>query len=217
MKEFRFYTESGIVRFSGRRANSVPRLFKGIQEVSGSSIFYHMHHALLRRHITPADAMNDFARWAWMHLGDQELGEQLAVVDPMECVSVREARERIAETVGPFIKRKSSLWKLPPEKEFFFLELQSFVFPMGLVARNRKEFHERLSEVGPGSIFYHFIESRIRLGSRSNDFSRWLAEELGEERLAAQIDSLSPYACTLWDLKQKILDLVGQRIVETGD
>lgn len=217
MTEFRFYAESGIVRFSGWRANSLARLLEGIQEVSGSSIFYHIHHVLLRRHITPADAMNDFARWAWMHLGDQELAEQLAVVDPMECVSVREARERIAGTVGLFLKRRSSLRKLPTEKEFFFLELQSFVFPVGLVARSLNEFHGCLGEVGPGSIFYHFIESRIRLGRRSNDFSCWLAEELGEERLAAQIDSLSPYACTLWDLKKKILDLVGQRIAETGD
>ncbi len=214
MTPFRFYTESGIVRFSGRTANNLKGLLKSVREVSGSSIFYHMYHSLLRRHMTTADYMNDFARWSWFNLADQELAEQLAIVDPMECLSVREARDQITDTIGSFVSKRSPTRKVPEGKEFFFLELQSFVLPMNLVSRNLQEFYDCLKEVGPGSIFYHFIESRIRMGRKSSDFSCWLRDDLGESELAAQVDSLSPYVYNLWDLKREGLKLIAQRIAK---
>ena len=211
MKEFHFYTENGIVRSAGRRANNLQSLLEGIKQVSGSSIFYHMHHAILRRHIISSDTLNDFARWTWFNLGEQRLAEQLAIVDPMECVSVRQARDKVAETVSAFASKEPLLRKVAREKEFCFLELQSFVLPTKLVARNLQEFYLCLQEVGPGSIFYHLIEARIRLGKQGSDFSKWLAEDLREYGLAARIDSLSPYVYNLWDLKQEILKLVSER------
>jgi hypothetical protein len=212
MREFRFYTESGIVRFCGRRANSLPSLLEGIEGVSGSSIFYHTHHALLRRHMTSTDALNDFARWAWMSFEDQELAEQLAIVDPMESVSVREVRNKLVRTIEPFIRRRSSPRKVPAAKEFFFLELQSFVLPTDLAARDLREFYQCLKEVGPGSIFFHFIEARLRLERRCSDFSRWLNDDLKESELAAQVDRLTPYAYNLRDLKTQILNLIANRL-----
>ena len=211
MKEFHFYTEHGIVRSAGQRANNLPNLLEGIKQVSGSSIFYHMHHAILRRHIIPSDTMNDFARWTWFNLGEQRLAEHLAIVDPMEYVSVREARDKVADTVSAFVSREPVLRKVAREKEFCFLELQSFVLPTKLVARNLHEFYLCLQKIGPGSIFYHLIEARIRLGKQGSDFSKWLAEDLREYGLAAKIDSLSPYVYNLWDLKQEIVRLISER------
>lgn len=83
--------------------------------------------------------------------------------------------------------------------------------PTKLVARNLHEFYLCLQKVGPGSIFYHLIEARIRLGKQGSDFSKWLGEDLREYRLAAKIDSLSPYVYNLWDLKQEILKLISER------
>jgi hypothetical protein len=116
--------------------------------------------------------------------------------------------------IESYIGEGSFAKKVPPGKEFCFLELQSFVFPMRLAARSLKEFYNCLREVGPGSIFHHWIGARIRLGRECSDFAFWLAEELGEARLATQIDCLSPYGYNLWDLKQEMLRLVGQRVAE---
>jgi len=212
MTEFRFYTESGLVRFSGRKANDLKGLLRGVRGVSGSSIFYHMYHSMFRRHITPAEYMNDFARWSWLDLGEQGLAEQLAVVDPLDCLSVREVRDKTIDAVECFLGKGLPARKVQPGKEFCFLEIQSFVCPLGLVARNLQEFSDGLREVGPGSIFHHFVEARIRLGRKCSDFSCWMGDVLGETELAEKVDSLSPYVYNLWELKQKILDLIAHRM-----
>ncbi len=78
--------------------------------------------------------------------------------------------------------------------------------PSGIVAHNVEEFFERLPAVSNVSLYFHFLESRLRLGRPTNDFSAWLAGQ-GHTALAEAIDALNPYTRTLDELKADIVAL----------
>jgi hypothetical protein len=82
-----------------------------------------------------------------------------------------------------------------------------------MVASNLEEFANHLPRCTNSSTFFHFFEARLRLERKTNDFSAWLAD-LGERRLADDIDRLDPYSMTLEELRQKIYVLCRRRLSE---
>ena len=210
--EFQFYSEAGLPVWTGIKASNLRSLQNGIRRVSGSSIFYHVHHALLRRHFTAAEYMNDFARWVWLYLNQPALAEKLASIDPWDFTSVRQVRERLLEYLHTYVGEMETFFRVPERDEFQFVELRSVVFPTGLRARDLRSFHDALQKVGLGSLFYHLVEARLRLGRLSNDFSEWLSEHLKEDELAERINDLSPYAYNLWQIRDKIVEMIEARL-----
>lgn len=209
---FLFHSEASLPLWTGLTASSLRSLWTGIQKASGSSIFYHMHHSLLRRHFTTSDHMNDFARWVWLHLNQPALAEKLACVDPWEFTSVRQVREKLLEYLSGYVGEMETFMRVSERDEFQFIKLRSLVFPTGMVATDLRSFRDCVKKVGHGSLFYHLIEARLRLGHRSNDFSEWLSDSLKQDELAEQINNLSPYAYNLWQLRSKIIELVEARL-----
>lgn len=213
-ENFRFYSEAGLVVHTNFKAESLKSLLKGLKKVSGSSIFYHVHHALLRRHFAASDHMNDFARWVMVQTGQNSLAERLASVDPMACRSVREAREHLIAYVQEYVGAGELFFRVAEGNEFHFLELHSIVLPLKSEAKDLESFYHGLKKVGLGTFFYHLIEAPIRLGKPSNDFSEWLGNTLGEEQLALEIAHLNPYMYNLWELKAEILRRARNRLKE---
>jgi hypothetical protein len=205
---FRFYTEAGLVVHTNFKAESLKSLLYGLKKVSGSSIFYHVHHSLLRRHFTASDHMNDFARWVLLQLGQSSLAERLSAVDPMACRSVREAREQLISCVEEYVGAGELFFRVAEGKEFHFLQLHSFVIPLKTTARDLQSFYNGLKKASMGTFFFHLIEAPIRLGKLSNDFSEWLEHSLGEPELADSIARVNPYMYNLNELKTEILRLV---------
>jgi hypothetical protein len=78
--------------------------------------------------------------------------------------------------------------------------------PTGMVAHNVPEFFEDIAQVSNSCLHFHFFEARLRLERPTNDFSKWLSD-LGETKLASAIDKLDPYAVTLDELKEQIMQL----------
>lgn len=208
---FRFYTESSVVLYTPYRADSLRSLLEGIRRVSGSSIFYHFFHALRRRHFTTFEYKNDFARWVALNFQEPRLAERLAVIDPLEFGSVRATRERLIEHLEEAAGSGEPLARVREGEEFRFVTLKSFVYPTGLEARNPCELACSVERAGLGSLFFHFIEARLRLGRPGNDYSLWLENECGEPELAGEINRLSPYFHTFPELRSQIAALIQQR------
>ena len=78
--------------------------------------------------------------------------------------------------------------------------------PVGLAAHDVPDFFAKLHRITNGSLYFHFLEARLRLGRRTNDFSQWL-EWRGEPELADRVDRLDPYSLTLDELKEKIVEI----------
>ena len=211
-REFEFYTEAGLVKYTGMRADSLRSLLKGLETVSGSSIYYHLHHALFRWHFERGGHMNDFSRWCWAQLRENLLAEKLSSVNPLSYNSIREARDALISHIRNHIGQLESLPRVPHGGEFHFIEMKSFVIPTGHRVSDLESFCTAISEVGINSLFYHLIESRVRMDTRTNDFSLWLREEMNEPELAAQIEQLSPYVYNLYEIRTKLTDLIRRRV-----
>jgi hypothetical protein len=208
LKPFKFYFESGITSYTGIKADSISSLYSGIQKVSESSIFYHLHHSYFRRHFTTADNMNDFARWIWTNIGEQSISEKIAMINPLLFDSIKACRRRLEKNLKDFIGGGEQFPRVSRDKEFYFIELRSFIYPTGFEANNLKEFKKGIERISISSLFYHLIDSRIRSGRHTNDFSEWLKNELKDKRKADEIAQLNLFSLNLWDIRNEIISIL---------
>ena len=208
---FVFYTERRLVALTGRRARNLEELLRHLQEVPGSSIFYHTHHMYLSHHFETPTFSNDFAAWVSAALQEERLAEKLAAIDLLSFTSIRSLREVVLWTIenelGPNGRR---LRDCPSGEEFHFCRSKSFIMTTGLVAHDPREFFAVLPRVTNVSLFFHFFEARLRLERRTNDFSQWLSGR-DEPDLAKAIDAMDPYITTLDEFKNRIIEL-GKRL-----
>jgi len=213
---FRFYTERRLVELTGRRARNLGELLEHLQEVPGSSIFYHTHHQYLSHHFETPVFHNDFAGWVLRALRLEQLAERLAAIDLLAFTSIRQLRRSIVSAIQDYLAEGG--WQpqeSPPGDEFHFCLSRSFVMPTGIVAGDEREFFAKLPGVTNVSLFFHFFLARLRLERPTNDFSQWLGD-LGHRELAKAIDRLDPYSRTLDELKADILAL-GDAYLGSGD
>jgi len=204
---FVFQSEVGAVRSTGYRADDLQAFIHGLERVSGSSIYYHFFRSVYRRHFMSVDYVHDFARWALVSLSLPPLAERLAQLDPVDFVSIREARERLIAATRGFLGGVGEWVAIRPSAPFYFLQQDSLIFPTGQVAHTMDELAESLGSVGNSSIYYHLIQAPIRLGRRENDFSAWL-DGWGEHELAQTIRTLNVYRWSIPVTRNHLVDLV---------
>ncbi len=204
---FVFYTERRLVELTGRRAHDLQELLRHLREVPGSTIFYHTHHRFLSHHFQTPVVYNDFAVWVTESLQEEALGEKLAALDLRRFVTIRDLREAIAKLIED---RLDQLGGPPrrclPGQQFHFCKSKSFIMPTGIVASDPADFFAKLPGVTNISLYFHFLEARLRLGRPTNDFSEWF-QGRGFPELARATDQLDPYLRTLDELKQELLSL----------
>lgn len=207
---FVFHTERRLVALTGLKASNLEELLRGLEQVPGSSIFYHTHHQFLSQHFQKPLFYNDFAQWVSQALQEDLLAEKLAAIDLLAFTAIRGLRDTIVATIQKEVADNgASRRECPPGDEFHFCKSMSFIMPTGILARDVPEFFARMPQVTNVSLFFHFFEARLRLERPTNDFSTWLASR-GEMDLARQIDRLDPYIRTLDELKADIIKLGGR-------
>jgi hypothetical protein len=209
---FYFYTEMSLVEMLGRKARTIEELLEGIRIVPGSCIYHHTHKFLRQHHYLSPEPPNDFAYWTGSVFGDELLGEKLAAVDIIRFRSIRELREKFIATIEEHLRAKPEEHSVFSGYEFHFMKARSFVLKTGHVAGTLQDFLDIIKIIDAHSLYFHMFEARIRLERADNDFSYWLASELGENDLARRIAQLDPYTMTLEGLRKKIVNLTGERI-----
>lgn len=208
---FYFYTERRMVQLTGIKARTIRQLLIHLKKVPGSSIFYHTHQSLLEHHYQRPMVHNDFAVWVTDALQEDALGEKLGFIDLREFITVRQLREAIISVIEDELAAMGSvrLRHCPPGEDFHFCRSKSFIIPSGLVAHSVEEFVNLLPSISNASLYFHLVESRLRLGLETNDFSNWL-EGRGELELARAINALDPYEHSLDELKAGIIRIGGK-------
>jgi len=207
VEPFRFYTERHLVELTGLRARTLSQLFALLHEVPGSSVFYHTHQQFLSHHFQTPVVYNDFAVWVGEALREEALSEKLAAVDMLAFTSVRQLRELFLMMIRDYLTAMGGgTRECMPGKEFHFCKSKSFVMPLGAVASDVADFFSKLPAITNSSLYFHFLEARLRLEHPTNDFSKWLAA-CGAADLARAIDALDPYTRSLDELKSDIVEL----------
>ena len=203
---FRFYTERRLVQATGLRAVTVRDLLGHIKKVGGASIFYHTHASYLEHHFVRRRFYNDFASWVSASLQEHKLAEQIAGIDMLDYMTIRDLRDAIVQTISNHLQERKGerARKAPPGEEFYFCKAKSFVFPTGIEARSVAEFFECLRQISPLSIYFHVFESRLRLQRSTSDFGLWLTD-MGAQDIADKINRIDPYVLTLEELRERII------------
>lgn len=214
VEPFRFYTRLHLSELTGLKASNLPELLILIKEASDSAIYHHTHRFLLQHQYLSPEPPNDFAYWVSAALNEDRLGEKLASIDTMKYFTIRDLREKIVTTIETYLKAHPNASKrfAAEDEVFYLIKCVSFIMPTAYVANDLKEFSEILKKITVDSIYFHMFEARLRLERKSNDFSLWIGDSVGDKDLAGKILKLDPYTFTLEDLRKTLIQMVAKKI-----
>lgn len=214
IKPFQFYSRQNLIYLTGRRAHNLEELAIGIRETSLASIYYHTHHYLQQHEYLSPEPTNDYAYWVSNVLQEHLLGERIASVDLRNYTRLQDIKSCFVALMADTMPRQVNHNSVPAGLEFHFLEARTFISPLPQTARDLKELHDGIRLVPSNSIYYHMFESRLRLSEETSDLALWLRDSLKESTLAERILRLDPYTRTLKNLRQGILRLIEERLME---
>lgn len=200
--------DSALVTLSvGRSAHNLRELGEALSEVPAASIRHHFLEALLRPSFDDPEFRNDFAVWARESLRDDELAEKLGIVDPIELPDAEAIRAELVDIVEDRLDQLTHPPAAPPGHEFQFLRSQIVVFDSGQKAVEPADLARLAPELSAGSVYFHFVDARVRPPRGEDDFSAWLdgwgeAGHAARERLAG----IDPMFGSLVELRSRVAE-----------
>ena len=203
---FRFVTASYLVRVRPERAWTLEELAGGLRTCSNASLLHHTFQSLERHHYTRFSS--DFAQWALAACNEARLAERLAAVDVREFVSFDDLRQALITAVQTHLDTTPGAARRHVYEPFFFCEHTTIEVPLGTQAYTLRELAEGIRLLDLQTIHHHFINSRVRLQLKTNDFSQWIRHNLGLTGVAQRLDRIDIYVNTLEDLRREILSAI---------
>ncbi len=203
---FDFRDAVRVLRNTGKKAEGLRELRDLIAVVSENCIFHHTYQYFSKGHIL--EYTNDFAQWAGESLEEGALAEMLSNIDPYSFSTVDGLRAEILRVIDYYIENFPETRKAIPGDEFYFIETISFIFPVGVKARNLAEFLMALKYIDDESIYYHFFEARVRLGQAVDDFSKWIDEALGLKELAGNVQKIDPFMHNMEGIREHLIEII---------
>jgi len=206
VEPFRFVAASYLILIRSERAWTLGELAGHLQNVPPSSISFHTFQSLESHHYTIFS--NDFAQWVASACNETTLGEELGAIDIRDFVSLDDLRNALVENLESYLGRMPQAADRPGFEPFFFCEAKEFALPLGMQATNLQELSEGIKRLSVQSLHYHFINSRIRLQLKTNDFSHWINRDLGLHALAEDLNRVDFYTNTLEGVRAEILETI---------
>jgi hypothetical protein len=209
-----FYFNSGthLMRIGRERASNLQELLEAVRTCPDASIFQHTFQTLEEHHFIQKGFSNDFSHWAFAACNEVELAERLASLDIREFTSISSLRERLVHTIESYLQRNPRAGTRPAMEPFYLMAADLVVVPTPYVAHNLEEFAEGLRKVSIHSIYYHFIDARLRLKLNTNDFSVWLEHELDLKGPADRLNQIDIYTSSLEYVRRSILRIIEAEI-----
>jgi hypothetical protein len=205
-QSFDFRACISVLKSTGKKAENLRELRDIITVVSEDCLFHHTYQYFLKGHIL--EYTSDFAHWAGESLEERALAERLANIDPYDLGSIDAVRRVLVSVIDDYLVHFPEPREAMAGDEFFFNETVTLIFPVGVRARNLAEFLAAIKYVDAASIYYHFFEARMRLGSGKDDFSSWMEQALDKTELALRVRSIDPFMHSLEDIRLQIADAV---------
>jgi len=199
---FEFKECISLVKSTGKKAKTLRELRELIALVHDESIYYHTYQYYLKRQVVEYN--NDFAHWAGEGLEERTLSEYFSNVDHFSFKDMGDLRKALLKVIDDYLEQFPEPREVMPGSEFYFKEAIILVFPTGLRASNLAEFFIAIKYMDAPSVYYHFFEARMRLGSGIDDFSRWFEDGLGRKEVALKIRSVDPLMHTLDGVKEHL-------------
>ena len=207
IEPFEFKQCISIVKSTGKHAKNISELRSIISKIGDESIFHHVYQYFLKGHML--EYTNDFSHWAGESFEERALAERMASIDPYTFKSVNGVRKELIREIDDFLRNSPKPRDVVPGNEFYFNETVSLVFPVGVKTRNLAEFLVAIEYIDSGSIYYHFYDSRVRLGGgKIDDFSFWIEHSLGKKKLAESIRTIDPFMHSISSIRGHIKEII---------
>jgi Family of unknown function (DUF5752) len=213
---FYFNSAAHLLRIGREKANSLQELLEALRTCSDACIFQHTFQTLEEHHFIREGFSNDFSHWAFSACNEIALAERLAALDVREFTSISALRERLVGMIESYLARNPRAATRVATEPFYLMAVDLVVVPTPYVARNLEEFADGLRKVSIHSIYYHFIDARLRLKLNNNDFSVWLDQELDLGAAADRINRIDIYTSTLEGVRRNILRIIEGEMTRTG-
>lgn len=210
---FRFKTVFSLVVLTGQQASTLGELCRLWERCDNATIFYHTFRAFGSHHYMRGH-YNDVAQWVHSELNLEALSEELNNIDVRGFSSIRDIGDEIIRITGNHLKAHPDLAGRKATRPFYLTSVVSAVMPIPYLAHNLKEFMGMVKKVSNHSIYYHYVESRLRVGPHSNDFSLWIEQQLGLPDLADRINTIDISMNTLNDVRSAIVNYVWSHMLE---
>jgi hypothetical protein len=205
---FYFNSASHLLRIGREKASCLQELLEAVRTCAEASIFQHMFQTLEEHHFINEGFSNDFSHWAFAACNEVGLAEQLAAIDIREFTSIPALRERLVQLIESYLQKNPRAATRPAMEPFYLMAADLVVIPTPYVARNLEEFADGLRKVSIHSIYYHFIDARLRLKLNTNDFSVWLEQELDMSQAGNRLNRIDIYTSTLEGVRRGILKII---------
>lgn len=205
---FYFNSASHLLRIGREKARCLAELLEAIRICPDASIFQHTFQTLEEHHFIREGFSNDFSHWAFAACNEVELAEWLSAIDIREFTSISSLRERLVHLIETYLQKNPRAASRPAMEPFYLMAADLVVIPTPYVARNLEEFADGLRKVSIHSIYYHFIDARLRLKLNSNDFSAWMDQELDMSQAGDRLNRIDIYTSTLEGVRRSILKVV---------
>ncbi|MHB1035879.1 MAG: DUF5752 family protein [Pirellulales bacterium] len=199
---------------TGRACSNLRELLDVVRTVPDAVLEHHMMRCTLEDHFELHEFPNDLARWCWAVLGDNVLGEQLALVDPYRQASTGALRATLVNVI------EDRLWGLDhvpwcrPGMELYLVESHLIAYDTGERIMTTAALAEAVERMSLRSLFYHVHDARRRTAGQSDDFSSWL-ERLGADAcLVATLRGIDFYFLNLSQLRQALIEAFQHYIAE---
>jgi uncharacterized protein DUF5752 len=202
---FHFNSAAYLLQIDREKAASVGELLEALRSCSEDSIFQHTFRTLQQHHFIGEGFSNDFAHWAHLARNEEGLAKKLAGLDIRSFTSIGDLRAKLVKIVEEYLQGEPASRNRPALKPFCFCSSETVVIPTTFVANSFREFINALEKVSVHSIHYHFIEARLRLKLKTNDFSQWLKSEMGFDRMAGLLDDLDIYVSSLEEIRSQLV------------
>ena len=197
---------------TGRVCGNLRELLEAVRSVPDAVLEHHMMHCALEDHFELHEFPNDLARWCWNVLGDNVLGEQLALVDPYRLRSTEALRATLVNVIE---ERLWGLDRVPwcrPGLELHLIESYLVAYDTGDRIHTPAELVESIERMSSRALFYHVHEARRRTGGESDDFSSWLERRGAEATLVAALRQIDFCFLNLSQLREALLGAFRQYI-----
>ena len=209
---FYFNSASHLLRIGREKANNIQELLEAIRNCADASIFQHVFQTLEEHHFIREGFSNDFSHWVFAACNEVELAERLAAIDVREFTSIPMLRERLVHVIENYLQKNPRAGTRAAMEPFYMMAADLVVVPTPYVARNLEEFTETLRKVSIHTIYYHFIDARLRLKLNNNDFSVWLEQELDLGQAADHLNRIDIYTSTLEGVRRSIVKVIESEI-----
>jgi small-conductance mechanosensitive channel len=209
---FYFNTRTHLAELTGLKATNLTELVVVLKKVPSSVVYYHTHHFLEELQYLVPQLSNDFATWVNDSLGNEKLAERLASINTFDLGNLDKLKANLIEIIEQHLAAGSDNRSAAPGREFYFIKSITIVLPTLYQAGDLREFVEALRKISPGCLYFHILESRLRLGQETNDFSIWLEKSMDESELGREIARIDPYTYSLEGLRSLLIQTIEKHI-----